>query len=70
MSKEINHRKKGSINIPNIDDNECFKWFLFRFLRSADYNPRRITNVDYLFGDEVDSEDIKVPVKIKDIHKN
>ena len=25
LSKEINHSKKGLINIQNINDNECFK---------------------------------------------
>ena len=27
LSKELEHPRKGLINIQNIDDNECFKWF-------------------------------------------
>ena len=28
LQKELDHPKKGFINIQNIDDNnECFKWF-------------------------------------------
>ena len=34
------------INIQNIDDNECFKWCLVRYLHPADHNSRRITKVD------------------------
>ena len=57
------------ISILNFDDNECFKWFLVRYLNPTDHNPRRITKVDKLFGDELDFEDTNFPVKIKDIHK-
>ena len=42
---------------------------LLFYLRSADNNPRRITNAVKLFGDDLDSEEIKFLVKIKDIHK-
>ena len=57
------------INIQNIDDNECFKWYLVRYLHPADHYPARIRNVDRLSGDELDFEDIKLPIKIRDIHK-
>ena len=30
LPKEWDHRKKGLINVQNIDDNECFKWSLVR----------------------------------------
>ena len=33
--------KKGSINIQNIDDNECFKWFLVRYLHPRDHHPEK-----------------------------
>ena len=62
-------KKKGFINIQNFDDNECFKWCLVRYSHPADHNPRKITRSEKLFGDELDFEDIKFPVKIKDIHK-
>ena len=32
--------------------------------------PARIRKVKILFGDKLDFKDIKMPVKIKDIHKN
>ena len=42
LPKEFDHPIKGLIDIQNIDDNECFKWCLLRYLNPADYNPRRI----------------------------
>ena len=33
--------KKSLINIQNIDDNECFKWFLVRYLYPADHYPAK-----------------------------
>ena len=32
LPKELDHPRKGLINIQNIDDNECFKWCLVRYL--------------------------------------
>ena len=57
------------INIKNIDDNECFKWCLVRYLQPADHHPARIRKVDKGFAKELDFKDIKCPVKIRDIHK-
>ena len=52
------------INIQNTDYNECFKWCLVRYL-----NPRRITKADKDFTKRLDFEDIKFPLKTRDIHK-
>ena len=30
----------------NIDDNECFKWCLVKYLHPPDHNPRKITKAD------------------------
>ena len=30
LRKELDHPRKGLINIQNIDDNECFEWSLVR----------------------------------------
>ena len=40
------------------------------FSQIADQCPARIRKVKILFGDKLDFKDIKMPVKIKDIHKN
>ena len=45
LPKELDHPRKGLINIQNINDNECFKWSIVRYLNIADYNPRRITKL-------------------------
>ena len=69
ITKRIKPSKKGLINIQNFDDNEWFKYCLVWYLHPADHHPGRITEIDKLSGDELDSEDIKFLVKIKDIHK-
>ena len=57
------------INIQNIDNNECFKWCLVRYLYSADHHPARIPKADKDFARVLDFKDIRFPVKIRDIYK-
>ena len=57
------------INIQNIDDNQCFKWCIVRYVHPADHDPRRITKADKDFAKKLDFKDIKFPVKIRDTHK-
>ena len=57
------------INVQNIDDNECFKWSLVRYLNLADDLPARITKSDKDFAKKLDFKGIKFPVKVRDIHK-
>ena len=69
LPKELNHPRKGLINIQNIDDNECFKWCLVRYLNLADCKSARITQADKDLVKKLDSKDIKLPVKVSDIYK-
>ena len=69
LPKELDHPRKELINIQNIDDNECFKWCLVRYLNPVDHNPKRMTKADQEFGKKLDFKNIKFPVKIRDIHK-
>ena len=69
LSKELDHPRKGLINIQNIDDNECFKWCLVRYLNPADSNPATVTTADRDFAKMLDFKDIKYPAQIIDIHK-
>ena len=57
------------INIQNIDDNECFKWCLVKYLNPADLNPATITKADKDFEKSLDFKDIKFSVNIRYIHK-
>ena len=66
LPKELDHPRKGLINIQNIDDNECFKWCLVRYLHPADHNLRRIKKANKNFAKKLDFKDIKFPVKIRD----
>ena len=70
LPKELDHPREGLANIQNIDDNECFKWCLVRYLHPADHNPRRITKANKDFAKKLDFKDIKFPVKIRDIQVN
>ena len=60
LPKELNHPRKGLINIQNIDDNKYFKWSIVRYLNPAKSSPSNKTL--HLKG-------IHFPVKIRDIHK-
>ena len=57
------------IDIQNIDDNECFKWSLVRYLNSTDHNLRRIIKAYIDFAKKLNFNNMKFPVKIRDIHK-
>ena len=57
------------INIQKIDDNESFKWCLDKFLHLANYHPAKIGKVDKDLARKRHFENIKLPVKIRDIHK-
>ena len=69
LPKELDHSRKGLINIQNTHDNECFKWCFVRYLNSSDHIPRRITKNDKDFARRFNFKDIKFPVNITDIHK-
>ena len=58
------------INIQNVDDNEYFKWSLVRYLNSANHHLAIITKADKDFAKRRDFKDIKLPVKIRNIHKS
>ena len=69
LPKELDHPKKGLINIQNIADNQCFKWCLVRYLNLADHHPARITKSDKDFAKKLDFKDIKYPVKVRGVQK-
>ena len=69
LPKELDHPRKGLVKITNIDDNECFKWRIVRYLNPANHNSRRITKPDKEFAKKFDFKNIKFPVKIRDFHK-
>ena len=42
LPKELDHPRKGLINIQNIDDNECFIWSIVRYVNPANNHSARI----------------------------
>ena len=69
LPKELDHPRKELLNIQNIDDNECFKWGIVRYLNPSNHHLSKITKADKSFPKKLDFKDIKVPVKVRDIHK-
>ena len=59
---------KGFINIQNINDNECFKLSIARYLNPENNHRARVKKADKDFNKKLDLKDIKLPVKIRDIH--
>ena len=69
LPKELDHARKGLINVHNIDDNECFKLCLVRYLNPVDHHSARVTKADTDFAKEIDFKDIKFPVKVGELRK-
>ena len=69
LPKELDNPRKGLIIIHNIDDNECFKWCLVRYVYPADHHQARTKKADKDFAKKCDFKDIKFPFKIGDTHK-
>ena len=46
LLRELDHPKKGLINVQTFNDKVGFKWCLVRYLHHANHNPRRITKAD------------------------
>ena len=69
LPKGLDHLQKRLINIQNIDDNECFKRCLVRYLNPADRNPAWITKADKDFAKKLDFKDVQFPFKVRDINK-
>ena len=69
LPKKINHQRKGLVNVQNIDDNECFKWTITKYLNPANYHPAKLTKTDKDFAEKLDFKDMKFSVKIKTFTK-
>ena len=69
LPKQLDHSRKGLINIQNTDDNECFEWCLVRYLNPVDHHPARITKADKDFAKMLDLKDKNFPLHIRDIRK-
>ena len=57
LLKELDHSRKGLINIKDTDDNEFFKWCLVRYLNPPDHHPAKITKADKNFAKRLDFKD-------------
>ena len=69
LTTELDHPRKGLINIQNIDNNKCFKQSIVRYLNPVNHYQARIIKADKDIAKKLDFKDIKFPVKNRDIHK-
>ena len=65
LPSELNHPKKGLINIRN-DDNKCFVWCHVRHLNPIDNHSTRISREDRRIADAIDYFNVVFPVPEKD----
>ena len=68
LPAELNHPKKGLINIKN-DDNKCFLWCHVRHLNLDCVKPNRITKEDREFVKKLNYRGVDFPVSKKDYSK-
>ena len=61
-------KKKAVINMENNDD-QCFKWAVTRALNPVENNPQRIKGILRTQAEKYNWNDIKFPMKLKDILK-
>ena len=57
------------ISSQNVDDNECFKWCLVRYLNSTNHHPARIRKANKNSEKRLDFKGIRFPIKTRDIQK-
>ena len=69
LPKELDHPRIRLTEIQNIDDDECLKWSIVRYLNPANHKLARITKADKNFAKKVNFKVINFPVKIRDIHE-
>lgn len=67
--KELDNVKTGWIIIQSIDDNDCFKLHLVRYLHPEDENPATKRKSEKHFARKLDFKDMTFPVKVRDIYK-
>ena len=66
LPKELSSSMTGLINLRNKDD-KCFLWCHARHLNPVSDHASRIKRVDKKIADTLDYDDIKFPVKVKNV---
>ena len=66
LPKQLSSSMKGLINLRNKDD-KCFLWCHVRHLNPVSDHASRIKRVDKKIADTLDYDNIKFPVKVKDV---
>ena len=68
LPEELQHSKKGLINMKN-KDNECFRWCHIRYINPQEKDPQRIKKIDKEYISKLDYSNIKFPVELNQYNK-
>ena len=68
LPQELQHPRKGLINMENEDD-ECFRWCHIRHLNPQERNPQRIKSSDRELAQRLNYNGVEFPVSVKDYNK-
>ena len=66
---EIQHSRKGLVNIIKNEDNECFRWCRIRFLNAQERDAQRIKKTERKMVQELNYQVVEFPVSVKDYNK-
>ena len=64
FTKKLGHLEKDFINIQNIDNHECLKWCLVRYVHPVYHHLARIRKVDKSYTRKLDFKNITFSFKI------
>ena len=68
LPSELQHNKKGLINLKN-KDNECFRWCHIRYINPQEKDPQRIKKIDKEYISKLDYSKINFPVELNQYNK-
>ena len=68
LPDELKSPRKGLINIKN-KDKKCFLWCHVRHINSSNKHPERIKKTDRKMAEELNYDEIELPVQEKDFNK-
>ena len=63
LTKELDHARKGLINIQNIDDNKYFNWCIVRYLNLTNHHQALIKKADKDFAKELERHNFQLKLE-------
>ena len=63
LTKELDHARKGLINIQNIDDNKYFNWCIVRYLNLTNHHQALIKKADKDFAKKLERHNFQLKLE-------